>query len=469
MDKLTLTTEQRVAADQILAHKATLVGAAMGTGKTVLLTTVILESWSVRSLVIGPKNVWDNWAATLEAQSDGTDFLKVCSKKNKDQKQNLDDLLDGKTPGHYFIGRELFTSLDWYTKEDNRGRKKRVQRHIWKSKNLDVAVFDEVHAAASAKSRASKSWADIVPRDHKVGQSATWYGSKFENAYTVVNGLWPGFNPKSFPLWVEKWCNTEYDHFSWYKKKVTGERNPGEYVRTLPSYVYIESDISQPEFEYRWVDLSREQRRVYDMFQKNQAVKLGNDWMVGKLPVETRVRLRQLTLGEVIVRGDEIDFAVDCKSSKFDELLDILRNDYPDEKVFITCASAKFARVVAEKLNLHFKKEVAGLYAGTEYTSEAARAAVKRDFTEGELKYFVGVIAACSEALDGLQRVCRIGIQLEESENETQNTQLPGRLARRGQERDVVWLKIGARGTYDAGVISRLEDLSRANRESRKR
>lgn len=479
-----LTQAQDRAIDEMIAQATSVggSGAALqasdpGTGKTAQAVESILRMWARRSIIIAPLTTWDGWRDTMLAQSDGQESLKLCANSKldgvsaKDARQNLADLLVGKR-GHYFIGREFFTSLDWemivqyddYGAElkDDKGKlvKKPHQKRIYAKLGFDYAVYDESHMVAKKGNRGWYSW-NTIKADLKVQSSGTWYGNKPDNMHGATRTLWPDVIPASKDTWASQWMATEYDHFSWNKSKVIGEKNPGAFVSSLPCYISIKQDKGAPPLpEIRSVDLSPEQRKAYDEVEKNMVTWIEQNPLVIEFPIALGARLRQLSLGMFSIRHDEdgeedVYFETNCKSTKYDELVSIM-HEYPEEKMVIFTHSARFAKVVVEKLNA--RKDQAGLFAGQKWQKRSDRDAVKQRFLDDpSMMYLVCVIQAAGTGLDGLQAVCRTVVFLSEVEgSEIDQLQAVSRIWRTGGSDWIRYIVIQARDTRDANVTSNL-------------
>lgn len=73
--------------------------------------------------------------------------------------------------------------------------------------------------------------------------------------------------------------------------------------------------------------------------------------LAADLPIVQKIRLRQMTLGEVCFNGDdETDFAIDCRSAKLDACEKIIER-HPGEKILFWTDSRKFAQVAAKRLS----------------------------------------------------------------------------------------------------------------------
>lgn len=474
----------------------------IGTGKTYMGTRVILGLWARRTLIAAPWSTYDGWRDTLLQESDGTEVLRPVATRSigergqegyvpvKEASQNLEDLLAGK-PGHYFVGREHFTTLDWETVTIMRKRagkmvevKDRQRKGVWEKKPFDVAIYDESHMVANRDNNGFHSWSSLKA-DLKIGSSATWFGNKWDNAWGAVRALWKDTSivPKGYGDWKKRDCETVYDHFMFDKLRVVGEANPGKLVNSLPCYVQVMPNRGDPPVpEIRYVDLLPKQRKAYDQIEQDMVAWVNDNPLVVELPIVMRIRLRQLSLGMFSMReiskpgaegeeakvSQEVYFEDDCESSKFEELQKIAAEN-EGQKILVLTESTRFAKVVAAKLNKGKDKPVAGLWVGQQHHSTGERERNKREFIEGDLRFFIGQYAAVGTGTDGLQSVCHVGIQVSESESGIDNQQGIGRLDRDGQQHPVALYTIHARNTYDSGDYSKRMAQALANNKSRKK
>jgi SNF2 family DNA or RNA helicase len=159
-----------------------------------------------------------------------------------------------------------------------------------------------------------------------------------------------------------------------------------------------------------------------------------------------------------------VHFADDCKSSKIDEMFDII-SDLPDgEPLLVLTHSQKFAKVVTQRLNN--KKIVSFEWSGAK--PQPVRDIALTDFIAGKIQVIVAVISAIGEGTDGLQEVCSTVIWLSKDDNRLMNEQAAGRLDRQGQTQAVLSFDIIADGTYDEGQLGKLvKDRLSMNRSLR--
>lgn len=473
MPKLTLTEAQREAVEAIVNEPthAALVASETGAGKTVVSVEALKRLDVNTVLVIIPLNTIDSWKATFANQWPDFPVYTVTAKKPED----FSRLQKGER-GAYLIGREFFkiaaTDL-WHKKQavvngkvvevDDKDRPpKRAKRWDYKSVNrhLDAVVADEIHFAQNRDSEAFKVLRTIRPKRLKIGMSATPGGNKFAGIWAVCRWLWPTTMhedgtpvvDKSKWRWAATWASVEFDPFA--GKKITDEKVPGAFVASLPCYIRDEPP-KKPYKRFKvQLDATPEQRRQIAQMEEKSVVWLDEHPLVADLPIVQKIRLRQMTLGEVCFNGDdEIDFDIDCKSAKLDACEKIIER-HPGEKILFWTDSRKFAQVAAKRLSKPGR--LAAAWTGDENAKK--RADLKERFTDpdSDLRFLVVSIAAMAEGVDGMQRVCHTEVWLNRSFNGVHNEQAEGRLNRRGQAADeVVGYFLEMRNTADTEDFAR--------------
>ena len=430
LDPLTLEPRQLDAVNKIVSEptKAALNASLMGTGKTLMSVEVAKRLKSNVILIIGPLNTYWGWWDTIQRQNNYAESIyKIDSSKNG--KVAFENLLKGEA-GWYFIGREYFRTKDW-------------------SKiHLDLVLVDECHFAQNRSSKSFKAL-KTLKADFRLSMSGTPSGNRFEGFWAVTRFLWKDTNivDKSFWRWVEKFAKTEYSPFAGVE--IVGEKVAGSFVRSLPCYIRLEPNHNlEVVEETRFVDLVPAQRKIYDKFEKDLVVFLEGNPMVAEVPIAARIRLRQITLAVPTIVNDEVTFADDAVSTKYNALKEIIE-DNPDEPMLILTDSQKYARMVTKRLG-----EQAFEWSGQ--ASQKEREAAKQAFLNGSIKYIVAVVSAIAEGVDGLQNVCSTIVWLSPSDSNLMNQQVVDRIRRRGQKNVVKIYNILARNTYDQGQLSSL-------------
>ena len=425
------TDQQREAIDLWLEKGSLLCHGETGSGKTLIGVEGLRELDKPVNLIIGPLHTYTSWARTLKNQT-GYE-LRHINRKNKLGKETEADILNG-VPGHYFVGRELF------------------QRIEWNPRKIDVVVFDEIHAISNRKSKTYKASKKMKPVPYKLGLSATPAGNKFEGMYSISKFLFPEEIDNSFWRWVTEWCSTEYDPFA--HLRVTGELNPGAFVKSLPAYTFMPSP-HQGEVVIKYIDveLTPTQRKMYKALEEESIAWFEDNPTFVDLPATLYMRLMQSVLavpkittweevnenGEVVQRSTA-EFPQDTKSTKIDVFLDLLK-DIPEDEALVCFSHSK---IFAELLLFRLQK------AGHE-----ARIFDKnntKELVEGlgtDYRILIGTQQSMGEGLDGLQHKSHIDVFFTLSDNMMLNTQAFGRVDRQGQGRAVIRYVIRALNTVE--------------------
>jgi len=440
MTRLVPDEEQQAAIERMVNEptRAALNASQYGTGKT-LVTVEVGQQVAPQGvkLIVCPLFTKYSWEHTILGQFPDASVRHINSRKAG--QEALADLVSG-VPGWYIVGREYFATKRFRTALNDGSLSGRI----------DFLAYDECQKWANRNSQGFK-WMKKVKPGYKMALSATPLGNKFENFYAIHQWLWPKLEGHaSFWKWVADWCETENDYFAGVQIK--GEKNPGEFAKSLPCYVRLTKDFGDPIEQQVFIELSPKERAIYDKFEKHLIVWLNENPLIAKLPITKRLRLRQMTLGEVSINPETeaVEYALDMKSTKYDTLVDILRE--AEEPAVIFTDSAKYANVVAVRL---VRDGFKALPWTGEYT-EDVRHALKDAFVRGEIDYIVATIPSIGEGVDGLQLRARLMVWLSRSENNMLNQQAFRRLYRRGQKHQVVSIDIVALDTYDEGQLSSL-------------
>lgn len=431
--------------EQLVSNNGTgVVATQVGGGKTLIAVEVAKRLGTQTNLVIAPKGTHKRaWEKTIMLQIPNAKVFYVNS--SAQGKKAFMGLLDNEA-GWYLISPEFFRKFHW-------GECK-----------PDFAVFDEIHRASNRKSKTALML-HTLKAERRLGLSGTIAGNKIEGFWSVLRWIEPEVAGKSFWRWVDKYCTTKFDPFA--GKIVDAELRPGGIVASIGTYIRhlkrerccefhpkgMDSDLPPTVYEERIVQLSAEQKKIYKKMEKDLLVWLEGNPLVAEVPVAVRVRLRQITLGVPIIDDEGVvSFAEDCKSSKLDEMFEII-SDLPDgEPLLILTHSQKFARVTAQRLEARGIRSFE--WSGTK--SQAQRDEALTKFIGREIQAIVAVISAIGEGTDGLQEVCSTVIWLSKDDNRLLNEQAAGRLDRRGQSSAVLSFEIIAEDTYDEGQLNKL-------------
>jgi hypothetical protein len=484
-----------------LRSGAALLGAGMGSGKTVVTVEVILSAKPERCLIVGVRDAYSQWQSALSEQSDGR--LKLLRISNtKSGRENLAKLLDGES-GIFYAGLEMLRAQDWDTEvsethafdpairdyfaragEELGERTEPVKRRVHKRtyanmKTLDLLISDESHKHSNQKTASLKTIGDIPTRG-KIALSGTFFGNKFENAWSLTTWLWGKQVIGARKAWDAKYCAVEPVMTKWGKQvkspsgfrltKITGEKNPGEFVQTLPCYVFIATPIGAvPKPEIVQVDLHPEQLRQYTEMQTQSLTWIETEFgkkhepLVADLPIVQRTRLRTAALGGMtLVAGegdasDSITFQPGCKSSTLTAAYEVLhRPDWVGQKALILTHSKQFAIEVARRIGAKYTTALkTGDVASAQWDVDKARFMLQVLETNS-IQYLVAVIGAVGTATDGLQRSCSRVLWLSEDDSNVNNIQAANRVWRDGVDLDsYAAVKLVTRNTIAEGVLTK--------------
>lgn len=487
-----------------------LVGAGMGSGKTVVTVEAMLKTKPERALVTGVRDAYSQWVKALKEQQEAAPYTAFKVKReflriNADATgmANLAKMLMG-DPGWYYVGLEFLRSQDWEKVEvpykidaatvamyggptegvDDEGVQEQIiQLHTYKKmKKLDLLVSDEAHKHSNQKT-ASIDTINDIPTRAKIALSGTFFGNKFENAWSLCTWLWGKsvIGPKY--TFLETYCVVKPIMSKDGKKqlttkhgfpltKVAGERHPGEYVETLPCYVFIPTPLGDvPPPELVKVRLTKEQLRQYEELEEQSLTwipsfgKPGYEPLVADIPLVQRIRLRTAALGGMtLVHGkdedspDSITFEPGCHTSTLTAAYDVLhRPTWVGKKALILTHSLPFAIETARRIGM--KYTVALKTGGTPTTGPNSWDVQKERFMlppsdPNSIQYLVAVISAVGTAMDGLQENCAKVLWLSEDENNVNNIQGGNRIWREGVDLpNYESVQIVQEGTIAEGVL----------------
>lgn len=437
MEPYVLDPEQEAAVQRMADEptRAALNASQYGTGKTLVSIELAKRIDAKVILIAAPLFTKYSWRESILRQYPNENIQFINSTKSgKEAYTNF----KASVPGWYIIGREYLASRN--IRDDV----------VSFSHKIDIIIYDECAKWANRKSIGAKMMHKMKP-GYRMALSATPAGNRFSGMWTITRWLWPDTVPRSFWRWVAEWAVVKEDHFA--GTTVEGEQIPGAYANSLPCYVRLEKDFGTVEEFTLTVQLSKAERKIYDTFNHYLIVWLQENPLVAKLPATKRVRLRQMTLGEVTINPDTdaVEFDENLKSTKYDALKGLVE-EIPDEPMVVFTHSQKFAKVVTQRL-------VNDGYKAVEWSgsiSERVRQENKVKFINGEIDYIVATPGSIGEGTDGLQHRARIMVWLSRDDNNMLNMQAYRRLHRRGQERQVISIDIEAEDTYDKGQLETL-------------
>lgn len=456
-----LFEDQRRAVDYIIEHKAVLLKAPTGAGKTVVGVQSALEADAQVILCIAPLNTVKGWRETVERQYQGTmPFHHITSRAAGKRAHGA---VLSKERGFYIIGREYF------------------KRFGWSKLKADFITFDECHVATNRDSLMVKML-KTARAPYMLAMSATPFGNKVEGAWALARWLWPKDTPRGFWNWVTEFFTTAKNIHTERRAEEKGvpanpdivqEKVPGSVWKSLPHAFRMKSVYkANPVIHTVEVELSPAQRKHYKELEEEAITWLDDHPLAIDLPIVLSTRLRQICLAVPSIKqdwkrvfdkdteewykewGDVVYFDDDAKSSKADAVLEILSDLYAEKPLplVIYTDSRIFATLLTKRLQsrgYEARQFVGGM-------SNAERE-WKKDVFGTEFDIIVCTIPTVAEGLDGWQRVACNEIWVNVSYNRLLNIQAQGRLSRTGQTQTVNRWMIQAVNTIESKQIGKLK------------
>lgn len=423
----------------------------VGGGKTLVATEAAKRLKFGTIMVIAPQGTHEfGWRRHVKAQY-GEDLMRRIDSSVKGKAALAD--LQWQEPGWYICTPQWFA------------------RQTWTNFKPDMVIFDEIHVAGAYQNITRKKLYQLQPTS-RMGLSGTPFRNKIENAWSLVNWIFPEHIAKDYWTWRVQDLDTVYDRFAPQNRKVVGEKVPGQLVNSLPLYIqhlqrekcckfhpkgFLEG-LEEPEVEIRTVQMTPKQKKFYKQMEENYVAWLstpddkGNLPVVAELPIVARGMLRFCALGlpSFDERTEKLYFEPDCESPKLDEL-EVVLDEIGEETALVFTHSQKFAAVVVARLNQ------AGV-AAAEWSgdiTQTKRNAVRDEWLAGNIRVVVATIKAAGTGTDGFQLATNTEIWLSEDDDQTDDEQGRGRTDRPGQTRRVSRIYIQAEDTYDQGIMSK--------------
>lgn len=388
-----------------------------GTGKTRTARLISERLKAQTVLIIAPPNTRKGWLKEFP-------HIKDITRAKAHNKVALDN----GEPGAYFVTRNFFGLSGTETKDSN-GNVTRERLWWWKNTHADLVIFDESHAINRKDGTVFKSVIQLPHTGHFHAMSATPYGNKFPGIYGVARWLWRQYIDPAQRRWETHWCTTKPNYHAKTfdgspAMEAVGERFPGRFVSSLPCVVYRKAKLVPVKQYNVRVDLSPEQRRIWDSLSETAIAELDGEYLVANIPIVQRIRLRQACLATPTLEEEgTVTYSEDAESIKLDALKELILPRHQNEAILCFTTSAKFAEIAA--------KRIPGAIAWTGSLSKTKREALLEDFSEGVI---FAQWQAISEGADGLQKYCSTEVIFDFMPGQPMlSEQGAGRLNRTGQ------------------------------------
>lgn len=462
--------------EKSLTQVAILNGSDMGTGKTHTAIATILK-WREQVLVetgallpvliVAPLNTFESWQEKLAKQAPN---LKVHVIDRKFRLVMVNAILD--------FEADVFL-MHWEAV--------RLVEPLFAKYGIEfsIVIGDEIHAISNQEAKVTTHLKKIKAY-RKLAMSGTPSGSNPMNIWSVLNWLYP-VNYSSYWAFFRKYARVAFDADNSYKK-VIGLQNINVFHHTIePFYIRhlkkskcceqhpngVSPFLPDKVYERLYVDLTDEQRKIYDQMMKAMVAWVGaqeDTPLIAKTAMTKLLRLMQITLATPVITttriqledGDyeektEIDLIE--PSTKMDAVVDLISQD--DKSYVVMTSSKKGAKLFYERLQREGIS--AGLHTGD--IAQHTRTEVRNNFRQQKFRILVTTIQTIGTGTDGLQEVCDTIIFLDRTLSVVKNKQAEDRLHRIGQHDTVTIIDVIARDTINLERLNILNGTWNSIRE----
>lgn len=480
---------QREAITQLAVHeeetgdRSVLIGDDMGLGKTVEAIALDLFrrnkydcKYTAQTLIVTQKSVMGSWRdhyQGTDTQEGWAPDLKVMVIDTKNR-QNFVDAMKLRDGNGYpvvqvfvchwqvlrFIADDL-KDTDWF--------------HV---------IGDEIQNIKNRKAQQTQVFKKLKTF-YKTGLSGTWADNRPDDAWSVLNWLWP---KKFTSYWAfynhhviqkkhnEGTCMAEdcdgyhkraYTEIAGFHDKETIHAAMGNaYVRRTKYEVW--RDMPEKTWEDRPVDLHPKQRTAYDAMAQDMLAWVGKNEdqpIQAAAVVSQLVRLQQFAVahGRLELRrvyigldkegkrvyGERWVLVLDEPSSKLDATMDII--EASNGQLVVFGQSKQAINMLAARLQA--KDIPTGVLTGD--TKQADRDKAVLDFQSGRLKVFLSTIKAGGVGIT--LTAASTCIFLDKAWSPSANRQAEDRLHRLGQKNAVLIINLVARDTIDRRRNDKIE------------
>lgn len=294
----------------------------MGLGKSLQALTVaaidVKREWAEKILIVAPVSLKGNWSDEIEKFT--TFRYVVLGQEVERGRGNHPDKIKKLGPSERLKQLELF--------DDLQGPKilvtnyEQIDPHLQDLNKMgfDIVIYDEAHYMKNYKSKRTKACLRLNGSRHFL-----LTGTPMLNH---VNELWPllhKIDPAGYPKY---WGFIQrYAVFGGYKnKQITGVKNEKELTERLQSVMVRRMkadvlDLPEVQIIQRKVDLTPEQRKIYDELIENLRIEILDEEEQVENALTKFLRLKQICGTTLPFTGKDISSKLDLATEDAVELL----------------------------------------------------------------------------------------------------------------------------------------------------
>lgn len=399
-------------------------------------------------------------------------YVRVCDLSNRTEEKATDAFIGLKAPFKIFIvGLE---SLSVGAAVDGKGGRAYAMAERFALAHQHMQCVDEAHCIKGYDSNRTKN---VIKLGHYSNIKLLMTGTPILQALLDLYSYFQYLDPDIIGLddWYSfraRYAILSEDGFN----RVVAYDNVDELLSAVKPYIYQVTkaeclDLPPKVYQIRHVELSKEQRKIYNDIKKN------HEWEQGEMRVEIENALQKYSALQTIVGGfinyDDpnapADFDVEGKKKKtkrltnrivewkhnpkITELLNVLEES-AGQSTIIWAVHTFEVREIAAALRAKYGEDSVVEYYGA--VSTADRDANKKKFLSGKAPYFVGNQSTGGVGLT--LNVATMVVYYSNSFKLIDRVQSEDRNHRIGQDQSVTYVDLVARGTVDQDIISAIKE-----------
>ena len=254
------------------------------------------------------------------------------------------------------------------------------------SENKLYCIFDEATAFKNISTKTHKSISKIANlADKKIALTATITKGKAEEIYGIFKGIGILLE-KTKAAFLEKYCILKkIPNFNFVQ--IVGYKNINELKERISKFSISvnKSDIQEslPSFTIKTINVKTDsaQTELIKKIKNGYFIKEDLDREDAMITALTEFGYIRRSLIDPNIVYSEEDLLLDYKSPKTIQLLNLLENEYDNEKLVIYCASKKYINILEKEIKNCSNKNYTKVLKITGDVSNEDRENYKRSFT----------------------------------------------------------------------------------------
>ena len=431
----------------------------MGTGKSKVLIDnmgqLFLEGKINFALIIAPKGVYRNWVAKEIPQHMSDDvpirIIRWVANPNKKQTEELKSITKG------FAGLTIFVmNVEAFSTAKGQNAGKWMAKHLGQ---YGMIAIDESTTIKNPKAKRTKSLMEIADGfSYKRLLTGSPITKSPLDIYAQAEFLRRGMLGESYWAFQGRYAITKQQKMGARSfTQVVGYRYLDELTERIATFSYRVLkkeclDLPEKTYTVRYVNLTPEQRKMYNDISRQAMLLLDNGELVSAPAVITQLlRLQQILSGHIKTDEGDIEY---FPTKRTDALKEIMSEHHG--KAIIWSRFRHDIKSITSMLNKEFGPGSAAAYFGD--TKDDERLAIVQNFQDPNhpLKYFVGNPATAGYGLTLTE--ANLVVYYANDFNLETRIQSEDRAHRIGQKNPVTYIDLISDGTIDERIVESLRN-----------